>query len=161
MRIRMIFEAQVADSEDLAGLREQVAMCFEELGAVRLISVVPVKGSEPMKVGRGAYGNVMLSDLGYAELVRRYGESKTDALIADLSYKLHQKNYRFADHFAVIVEWSKQQAISDNNSVLRLNTAHCNATPNCYGRTVTEAGRATSFDVDEFFNAAVERGVEG
>lgn len=136
MQIRMIFEAQVTDSEDLAGLREQVAMCFEELGAARLISVAPVKGSEPMKVGRGTYGNVMLSDAGYAELVARYGAAKAEALIADLSYKLHQKNYKFADHFAVIVEWEEKERNKP--------TAH---------------RQATSFDVDEFFAAAVKKGV--
>jgi hypothetical protein len=156
----MVFEAQVADSEDIAGLREQVGMCFEELGDARLISVSVVKGSEPSKIGRGAYGNVMLSDVGVRELEEMFGKARAEALIANLSYKLHQKNYKFADHFALIVEWSKQQAVSDNNSVLRLNTADCNAPPNCYGRTGTEAGRAVSFDVDEFFEAAVKRTIK-
>ena len=151
MRIRMIFEAQVGDSEDIRGLCEQVAMCFEELGAARLISVSQVKGSGPVKSGRGPYKNVMLSDVGVDELVRRYGKARTEALISDLSYKLHQKNYKFADHFAVIVEWEEKER----------GEASAGASPRPTTSGGKGTGNAASFDVDEFFNAAVERGVEG
>ena len=138
MRIRMIFEADARDSEDIAGLREQVAMCFEDLGDARLISVSTVKGSEPPKVERGTYGHVMLSDAGYGELVRRLGKGAAEARINELSYKLHQKGYRFKDHFAVILEWDEEER----------------------GRGA--GGRqAASFDVDEFFKAAVKRTADG
>ena len=159
MTVKLTFLAQVKDYDDLRGLREQIGMCFEELGDVRLTGVFQVMdGTEPQKIERGAYGKVMLSDSGYEELIRRFGKEKTDALIDELSWKLYQKRYRYNDHFAVIVEWSKQQAVSDNNSVLRLNTANCKATPNCYGRADTSGnGKAASFDVDEFFDAAVKR----
>lgn len=137
MRIRMIFDADIRDSDDLAGLREQVAMCFEDLGAARLISVSPIKGSEPPKVERGTYGHVMLSDAGYEELVRQLGKGKAEARINELSYKLHQKGYRFKDHFAVILEWDEEER----------------------GRGA--GGRqAASFDVDEFFRANLERGID-
>lgn len=137
MQIRMIFNADVGDTEDMRGLCEQIGMCFEELGDARLISVSQVKGSAPVKYGRGPYRNVMLSDIGLKELEERFGAARAESLIADLSYKLYQKNYRYSDHFAVIVEWSKQQALSN-----------------------TEGGsRAASFDVDEFFAAAVKKGV--
>lgn len=131
MRLRLIFEASVVDADDIKGLREQIGMCFEELGGVRLLSVTPVKGSAPPKVERGAYGHVMLSDGEYEKLVARYGKGKAEALISSFSYKLHQKHYQYADHFAAIVEWEEQER--------------------------GNAPAAASFDVDDFFNANVER----
>ena len=152
MRLKLVFHAKVKDTDDIRGICEQIGMCFEELGDARLISVAPVKGGEPMKVGRGPYKNVMLSDVGYGELVARYGKARAEARIADFSYKLHQKNYKFADHFAVIVEWEEKE---------RGNPSTANTVPLPLTRAAKEAGKATSFDVDEFFNAAVKRGVEG
>ena len=138
MTIKLTFLAKVKDYDDLKGLREQIGMCFEELGDVRLISVSTVKGSEPPKVERGTYGHVMLSDAGYGELVRRLGKGAAEARINELSYKLHQKGYRFKDHFAVILEWDEEE------------------------RERGAGGRqAASFDVDEFFNAAVKRTAGG
>lgn len=138
MQIKLFFVADVIDSEDIRGICEQVAMCFEGLGGVRLVSVSPLPGSLPVKVGRGPYKNVMLSDVGVAELEERFGKARAEALIADLSYKLYQKNYRYSDHFAVIVEW--EEAARRNLSVAGAASI-----------------KAQSFDVDEFFNAAVER----
>ena len=150
MRLRMVFQAEVKDSEDVRGLCEQIGMCFEELGDVRLISVAPVKGSEPMKVGRGPYKNVMLSDVGVRELEKMFGAARIEARIADLSYKLYQKNYRYSDHFAVIVEWEEKE---------RGNPSTANAVPLPLTREAREVGKAASFDVDEFFKAAVKKGV--
>ena len=138
MRLKLVFHAKVKDTDDIRGICEQIGMCFEELGDARLISVAPVKGGEPMKVGRGPYKNVMLSDVGVRELEERLGAAEVVARIADLSYKLYQKNYRFNDHFAVIVEW--EEAARRNPSVAGAASI-----------------KAQSFDVDEFFNAAVER----
>lgn len=134
MTVKLTFLAQVKDYDDLKGLREQIGMCFEELGDVRLTGVFQVMdGSEPQKVERGAYGKVMLSDSSYDELIRRYGKDKTDALIDELSWKLYQKNYRYSDHFAVILEWEEAREKGAKDT------------------------RAASFDVDEFFKANLER----
>ena len=140
MRIKLFFVADAKDSEDIRGVCEQVAMCFEDLGGVRLVSVSPLPGSLPVKVGRGPYKNVMLSDVGVRELEERFGKAKTEALVADLSYKLYQKNYKFKDHFAVIVEW--EEAARRNPSVAGAASI-----------------KAQSFDVDEFFRANLERGI--
>lgn len=139
MRIVMIFEAQVSDSEDLAGLREQVAMRLEELADVRCVKVQAVRGTGPCKSARGRYGNVMLTDDEFDALWAKFGD-RAGELIDDLSYKLHQKGYRFKDHFAVIMEWSKEEEHADR-------------------RFPQMDGRAASFDVDEFFKANLERGI--
>ncbi len=140
MQIKLTFVADVTDSEDIRGICEQVAMCFEGLGGVRLVSVSPVKGSLPVKVGRGPYKNVMLSDVGVRELEEQLGAAEVAARIADLSYKLYQKNYKFKDHFAVILEWA--EAARRNPSVAGAASI-----------------KAQSFDVDEFFRANLERGI--
>lgn len=150
MRLKLVFSAEVKDSEDMRGLCEQIGMCFEGLGGARLISVSQVEGSAAVKVGRGPYKNVMLTDAGYEELVRRLGKGKAEALIADFSYKIYQKGYRFKDHFAAILEWSEGK------------TRPCGFfTSSVACGDSRGEGEAASFDVDEFFNAAVKRGVDG
>ena len=136
MTVKLTFSAEVKDTEDIRGLREQIGMCFEELGDVRLTGVYMVDGSTPQKAEYGAYGKVLLTDGGYRELVARFGRDRVDRFIDRLSWKLHQKNYKFKDHYAVIVEWIEEESN-------------------------TSAANAQSFDVDEFFNAAVKRGVDG
>lgn len=152
MQIKLFFVADVTDSEDIRGVCEQVAMCFEDLGGVRLVSVSPVKGSLPVKVGRGPYKNVMLSDVGVAELEERFGKARAEALIADLSYKLYQKNYKFNDHFAVILEWAEEEKGDPSTKPQR-------SSPLPLTREAKETGKAASFDVDEFFRANLERGI--
>lgn len=151
MRLKLVFSADVKDSEDMRGLCEQIGMCFEGLGGARLISVSQVEGSVAVKVGRGPYKNVMLTDAGYEELVRRLGKGKAEAFIADFSYKIYQKGYRFKDHFAAILEWSEGKkrpcGFYGDSFPLRGSLS---------GDSRGE-GEAASFDVDEFFNAAVNR----
>lgn len=133
MIVKLVFRATVKDTEDMRGLCEQIGMCFEELGSARLISVSRVSEGDPARVGRGPYKNVMLSDEGMRELAARLGAARAEAMIADFSYKLYQKGYRFKDHFAVLLEWAE-------------------------GKTPSSDGKAQSFDVDEFFRAAVIKG---
>ena len=162
MTLKLVFHAEVKDSEDIRGICEQIGMCFEELGDVRLISVAPVKGSEPMKVGRGPYKNVMLSDVGVRELEKMFGAARIEARIADLSYKLYQKNYRYSDHFAVIVEWEeKERGKTPAAAGYTSSVAYGDSFPSrgsLSGGDGTQV-RAASFDVDEFFKAAVKKGV--
>ena len=141
MRVKLVFSAEVKDTEDMRGLREQIGMCFEKLGDVRLTGVYMVDGSTPPKAEYGAYGKVMLTDGGYEDLIKRFGKGRADELIDELSWKLYQKNYRYADHFAVIVEWEEAARRG------RLS-----------GSDIGEAC-AQSFDVDEFFRVNLERGL--
>jgi hypothetical protein len=145
MTAKLTFYANVKDTDDIMGLCEQIGMCFEELGDIRLVYLSYVKENMPLKVGRGPYKNVMLSDEGVRELSERYGHARAEALIESLSKKLYQKNYRFNDHFAVIVEW--EEAERKNPSAFREASS-------------TILNKATSFDVNEFYNAAVRKGIE-
>ena len=161
MTVKMFFSAEVADGEDVRGLCEQIGMHFEKFGDARLLSVSVVKDGESLKVGRGPYKNVMLTDAGYEELVRRLGKGKAEALIADFSYKLYQKGYRFKDHFAAILEWDKEEergktpaAAGYTSSVAYGDSFPSRGSLSGDGRG---EGEAQSFDVDEFFNAAVKR----
>lgn len=147
MTLKLIFHAEVKDSEDIRGICEQIGMCFEELGNIRLRYVSQVQDGSLPRFGRGPYKNVMLSDVGVAELEERFGKARAEALIADLSYKLYQKNYRYSDHFAVIVEWEEK--------TMELRREQAPALQ----REGGTHGKAASFDVDEFFNAAVKKGV--
>ena len=151
MKLKLVFSAEVKDAEDIRGLREQIAMCFEELGDVRLISVVPVKGSMPPKVERGTYGHVMLSDGEYEKLVARFGKGKAEALISEFSYKLHQKHYRYADHFAAILKWEEEEGTHSPSVAFGDSSLPEGAFED------VSAGKAASFDVDEFFRANAER----
>ena len=151
MTLKLVFHAEVKDSEGIRGICEQIGMCFEELGNIRLRYVSQVQDGSLPRFGRGPYKNVMLSDVGVAELEERFGKARAGALIADLSYKLYQKNYRYSDHFAVIVEWEEKE---------RGNPSTANAVPLPLTREAREVGKAASFDVDEFFKAAVKRSAE-
>lgn len=149
MTLKLIFAAHTEDTDDIRGLCEQIGMCLEELGNIRLLSVTPVKGSEPIKSGRGPYKNVMLSDIGVAELESRFGKERVEARIADLSYKLYQKNYRYKDHFAAIVEWEEKDRGNPSTGFTRCEKP----APGSFN----SEGRAASFDVEKFFNANLER----
>ena len=144
MTAKLTFYAKVKDTDDIMGLCEQIGMCFEELGDVRLVYLSYLNEDMPLKVGRGPYKNVMLSDEGVRELSERYGHARAEALIESLSKKLYQKNYRFNDHFAVIVEWEE--------AAHKLPSVSCGSSPTVFDR-------ATSFDVNEFYNAAVRKGI--
>lgn len=161
MQIKLFFVADVTDSEDIRGVCEQVAMCFEGLGGVRLTSVSPIKGSLPVKVGRGPYKNVMLSDVGVRELEEQLGAAEVAARIADLSYKLYQKNYKFKDHFAVILEWAEEERGKTTVAAgYTSSVAYGDSFPSrgSLSRDGGGEGKAASFDVDEFFHAAVKKG---
>ena len=152
MRVRLVFSADVKDTEDIRGLREQVGMCFEGLGDARLVGIFQVEDGVELKSERGKYGKVMLTDGGYEELIKRFGCEKVDEFIDRLSWKLHQKNYKFKDHYAVIVEWIEEEKLHPIGEARNAGSR---------GRLpLQESGNAQSFDVDEFYAAAV-RGAIG
>ena len=161
MTLKLVFFAfDVADTEDIRALSEKVGMCFENLGDARLQYFTRVEDGGMVKVGRGPYKNVMLSDVGVRELTERFGAAKAEALIAEFSDKLYQKNYKFKDHFAKIVAWAEEREGETPSADGYTSFDGSAATFPSRGRLLgddTKAGRAQSFDVAEFFNAAVER----
>ncbi len=148
MRVRLVIDATIADSDDIRGLSEAVAARLEDLGGARLITSAVLADGAPVKVGRGPYRNVMLSDVGVRELNERFGAARVAALIADFSYKLYQKNYKFKDHYAVLVEWAEER---------EGETPSADGYTSFDGSAATKAGSAQSFDVDEFFKTNIER----
>ena len=160
MRVRLVIDATIADSDDVRGLSEAVAARLEDLGGARLITLAVLADGAPVKVGRGPYRNVMLSDVGVRELEERFGAARAAALISDFSYKLYQKNYKFKDHFAQIVAWAEEREGGTPSADGYTSFDGSAATFPSRGRLLedgTEAGRAQSFDVDEFFKTNIER----
>lgn len=85
----------------------------------------------------GSFGNVYLTEEQHADLVKRYGEA-AEGMIENFSLKLKSKGYHYDDHHAAIRLW----AATDSNAP----------------KPVPQ-NRAQSFDVDDFFEAAIERGM--
>ena len=161
MTLKLVFFAfDVADTEDIRALSEKIGMCFEGLGDARLQYVTRVEDGGMVKVGRGPYRNVMLSDVGVRELEERFGAARAAALIAEFSDKLYQKNYKFKDHFAQIVAWAEEREGETPSADGYTSSDGSAATFPSRGRlpgSDTGGGRAQSFDVDEFFETNIER----
>ena len=85
----------------------------------------------------GSFGNVYLTEEQHADLIKRYGERAED-LIENFSLKLKSKGYQYADHHAAILLW----AVTDSKAPKPVPPK-----------------QAQSFDVDDFFEAAIERGM--
>lgn len=130
MKVRMTFEGQAPDGDGVEALREVVKARLEDVAELRLVKVENISAG---KGHYGKYGNVRLSEAERAELIRLYGAKLAAELVDKLSVKLKTKGYRFRDHFSTIVEWQKEDGV---------------------------ARGASSFDIDEFFAAAVKRGEE-
>ena len=81
----------------------------------------------------GKFANVKLTSEQYEELVNEYGVVTAKELIENFSAKLKAKAYNYDDHYAALQLWALQDGIRPTQ------------------RT------ATSFDVDEFFTAALSR----
>ena len=130
MKVRMIFEGQAPDGDGVEALREVVKARLEDVAELRLVKVEDISAG---KGHYGKYGNVRLSEAEREELIRLYGKRLAADLVDKLSVKLKTKGYRFRDHFSTIVEWQKEDG--------------------------TACG-AASFNIDEFFDAALERSME-
>ena len=135
MRLRVSVEVQVEDYEEVRGVCEQIGVLLEPIGDARVLSVTPILGERENKIGRGPYKNVMLTDREMILLVNKFG-NRAHELVRVFSIKLYQKGYRFRDHCAMILEWESKEQVK----------------PEC--------GVAQSFDVDEFFRANIERGIQ-
>lgn len=99
-------------------------------------------GEEKKPFGR--YGNVLLTDTERAELGKLIRDA--DDYIDRFSQKLHDRGYRYADHYEALIGWWKRDSelpekcggISSSGAVIR-------------------GSSLASFDTDEFFAAAVKK----
>lgn len=82
--------------------------------------------------GYGSYGNVWLNDTEYEKLHEMYSDA--DARIERLGEYMMTSGRRYASHYATIVSWAKEDAAKQSSS--------------------------SSFDTDEFFEAALRRAQE-
>lgn len=131
MKVRLTFEGKACDGDDMEALREAVETRLEDVADLRLVKVENV--DRALKGHYGKYSNVRLTEAERDELIRLYGKRLAAELVDKLSVKLKTKGYRFRDHFSTIVEWQREDGT---------------------------ARGASSFDIDEFFAAAVKRSEE-
>lgn len=82
----------------------------------------------------GEFSNVYLTEEEYADLQERYGE-EADKLINSLSTKIKAKGYQYDDHYAALLLWATQDGV----------------------KRITPSQSEKSYDLDEFFNAALQR----
>lgn len=88
------------------------------------------------KKGYGRFGNVMLLEEEHAELCATLGETAATELIERFSAKLKAKGYPYEDHYAALITWAKEDGVKPPH------------------------GSDTSFNVSEFFQAAIRRSQE-
>ena len=86
----------------------------------------------------GEFENVKLTDAQYDRLKKRYADN-CDRYIDDLSYYIASKGDKYKSHYAAIRSWHSDKDEKGENR---------------------EAGEMSSFDTDEFFQAALKRSAE-
>lgn len=86
--------------------------------------------SEQKKQKYGKFNNVLISQNEYESLKNEYGKSTADSLIDSFSCKIVSKGYKSNNHYATILQWAKEDGVKPNTS---------------------------SFDIDEFFEAALKK----
>lgn len=92
------------------------------------------RDTAPAKKPYGQFKNVYLEDEEYAELVKRF--PMADEIIEQFSLKLKAKNYKYDSHYAAILCWQLED------------------------ESKTDANKSSigcSYDLDDFFNAALKR----
>ena len=86
----------------------------------------------------GEFENVKLTDAQYDRLKKRYADN-CDRYIDDLSYYIASKGDKYKSHYAAIRSWHRDKDEKAENR---------------------EMGEMSSFDTDEFFQAALKRSAE-
>ena len=86
----------------------------------------------------GEFENVKLTDAQYDRLKKRYADN-CDRYIDDLSYYIASKGDKYKSHYAAIRSWHRDKDEKAENR---------------------EVGEMSSFDTDEFFQAALKRSKE-
>lgn len=98
--------------------------------------------------GYGIYKNVFLSTEEYALIKNTIKDA--EKYIDNFSVKLYSKGYRYPNHAKAILEWWAKDS--------RLPSSHDGAS---FVPDVTPTSEHSSFDTDEFFEAAVRRSLGG
>ena len=98
----------------------------------------------------GKHLNVILTDAEYQDLCEKI--ANTDAYIDYFSEKLHKKGYQYPNHHDIILEWwAKDKARFEQRE------RPADSRGKRSGAVIT----AQSFDVDDFYEAALARGMKG
>ena len=84
---------------------------------------------------RGRYGNVYMTESQYNELKEKFGESITDDYVERLSKYIADSGKKYASHYNTIQTWIQEDK--------------------------PQSTLPSSFDVDDFFNRAVEKTLGG
>lgn len=63
--------------------------------------------SDEEKKPFGEFKNIMLTDIEYQKLVKRYGETDATTRIENLSSAIESKGYKYKSHYATILTWER------------------------------------------------------
>ena len=89
---------------------------------------------KPTKSAYGEFSNVFLTEKERKLLEEKYGSSASEGLIDNFSRKIKAKGYQYEDHYATILDWANKDGVKPKEE--------------------------KSYDVEEFFNAALARSYE-
>lgn len=89
---------------------------------------------KPTKSAYGEFSNVFLTEKERKSLEEKYGNSVSEGLIDNFSRKIKAKGYQYEDHYATILDWANKDGVKPKGE--------------------------KSYDVEEFFNAALARSYE-
>ncbi len=83
------------------------------------------------KTPYGEFSNVYLTEDEWNALADKYGKSVAEGLVDNFSRKIKAKGYQYDDHYASILDWANKDGVKPRSE--------------------------KSYDVDDFFYAALER----
>ena len=142
----------VKSSELIGRADEPDALQVSEAVADMPADLVEKYAPYHIKRARGKYGNVFLSDVEYDEIGHLIFNA--DAYIDQFSEKLHDKGYRFADHYRALLDWWERDKDLPQYSAPR------GLTSTVAEREKPRARTAEDDHWDEFFEAAVARSLK-
>ena len=126
---------EVTLCDDTKRVEKDVA-CSEE-------AVAPEK-----KRAFGRHANVMLTESERIELGKTINDA--DEYIDRFSQKLHDKGYRYADHYSAILDWWKRDSALVESGVVIIGKGG-------NGSNGGNGSKDSTFDTDEFFAAASKK----
>ncbi len=142
----------VKSSELIGRADEPDALQVSEAVADMPADLVEKYAPYHIKRARGKHGNVFLSDVEYDEIGHLIFNA--DAYIDQFSEKLHDKGYRFADHYRALLDWWERDKDLPQYSAPR------ELTSTVAEREKPRARTAEDDHWDEFFEAAVARSLK-
>ena len=142
----------VKSSEPIGRADEPDALQVSEAVADMPADLVEKYAPYHIKRARGKHGNVFLSDVEYDEIGHLIFNA--DAYIDQFSEKLHDKGYRFADHYRALLDWWERDKDLPQYSAPR------GLTSTVAEREKPRTRTAEDDHWDEFFEAAVARSLK-